>query len=233
MASSRTSGRWRKAGELEEERRLAYVGITRARQRLYLTRAVVRSAWGAPQHNPPSRFLAEIPGPPDRLAPARVSRRPAGATPRPPAGARRPGGLGRPGAATPARRPSGPAAVRPRRSRRWRRGTRCCTPRFGLGTVIATSGVGRRSAADVDFGSHGTEAAGRPARPDREAVDQVTLVSAVDVGAHPVAVGVEPVATGAVLVPEGAQVPQEAMTGQGVLDLAGQPRGRTRRGTRS
>ncbi|MDN5724545.1 MAG: UvrD-helicase domain-containing protein [Propionibacteriales bacterium] len=47
--------------ELQEERRLAYVGITRARQRLYLTRAVMRVAWGAPQHNPASRFLDEIP----------------------------------------------------------------------------------------------------------------------------------------------------------------------------
>jgi DNA helicase-2/ATP-dependent DNA helicase PcrA len=43
--------------ELEEERRLAYVGITRAQRRLYLSRAVVRSAWGAPQHYPASRFL--------------------------------------------------------------------------------------------------------------------------------------------------------------------------------
>jgi DNA helicase-2/ATP-dependent DNA helicase PcrA len=48
--------------ELEEERRLAYVGITRARQRLYLSRAVTRSAWGAPQYNPPSRFTDELPG---------------------------------------------------------------------------------------------------------------------------------------------------------------------------
>jgi DNA helicase-2/ATP-dependent DNA helicase PcrA len=47
--------------ELEEERRLAYVGITRARQRLYLSRAVTRSAWGQPQYNPPSRFLEELP----------------------------------------------------------------------------------------------------------------------------------------------------------------------------
>ena len=38
--------------ELAEERRLAYVGITRARQRLYLSRAAVRSAWGQPQYNP-------------------------------------------------------------------------------------------------------------------------------------------------------------------------------------
>ena len=47
--------------ELAEERRLVYVAITRARQRLYLTRAAVRSAWGAPQEMPPSRFLDDIP----------------------------------------------------------------------------------------------------------------------------------------------------------------------------
>lgn len=47
--------------ELEEERRLAYVGITRARQRLYLSRAITRSAWGQPAYNAPSRFLAELP----------------------------------------------------------------------------------------------------------------------------------------------------------------------------
>ena len=47
--------------ELEEERRLAYVGITRARQRLYLTNAWCRSLFGSTQYNPASRFLNEIP----------------------------------------------------------------------------------------------------------------------------------------------------------------------------
>jgi DNA helicase-2/ATP-dependent DNA helicase PcrA len=47
--------------ELEEERRLAYVGITRARQRLYLSRAMSRTAWGAPSRHDASRFLDEIP----------------------------------------------------------------------------------------------------------------------------------------------------------------------------
>ncbi len=47
--------------ELAEERRLAYVGITRARERLYMSRALSRSAWGAPMWNLPSRFLDEIP----------------------------------------------------------------------------------------------------------------------------------------------------------------------------
>jgi len=46
---------------LEEERRLAYVAITRARERLYLTHAHARSIYGATQHNPTSRFVAEIP----------------------------------------------------------------------------------------------------------------------------------------------------------------------------
>lgn len=47
--------------ELSEERRLAYVGITRAREQLYLTRAILRSSWGNPMTNPASRFLGEIP----------------------------------------------------------------------------------------------------------------------------------------------------------------------------
>lgn len=47
--------------ELEEERRLAYVGITRARERLYLTRSLTRGAWGQPQYYPASRFVDEIP----------------------------------------------------------------------------------------------------------------------------------------------------------------------------
>ncbi|MFD0630973.1 DNA helicase PcrA [Catenulispora yoronensis] len=46
--------------EMEEERRLAYVGITRARERLYVSRSVYRSAWGAPQYNPPSKFLGRF-----------------------------------------------------------------------------------------------------------------------------------------------------------------------------
>jgi DNA helicase II / ATP-dependent DNA helicase PcrA len=47
--------------ELEEERRLAYVGITRARERLYLTRAIARAWWGRPAYHKQSRFLTEIP----------------------------------------------------------------------------------------------------------------------------------------------------------------------------
>jgi DNA helicase-2/ATP-dependent DNA helicase PcrA len=48
--------------ELEEERRLMYVGVTRARERLYLTHAWSRTLFGTSSYNPPSRFLGEIPG---------------------------------------------------------------------------------------------------------------------------------------------------------------------------
>jgi ATP-dependent DNA helicase UvrD/PcrA len=50
------------AGDVEEERRLAYVGITRAKQKLYLTYARQRSLYGGSEWNLPSRFLDEIPG---------------------------------------------------------------------------------------------------------------------------------------------------------------------------
>ena len=63
--------------ELEEERRLCYVGVTRAKERLYISYAWCRSLWGETQYNPPSRFIGEIP---DQLvrasgAPARSQRR--------------------------------------------------------------------------------------------------------------------------------------------------------------
>jgi DNA helicase II / ATP-dependent DNA helicase PcrA len=50
------------AGEMEEERRLMYVGMTRAKEELYLTYAVERTLYGGRQHNPPSRFLSDIEG---------------------------------------------------------------------------------------------------------------------------------------------------------------------------
>ncbi|MCR6704140.1 MAG: DNA helicase PcrA [Cellulomonas sp.] len=47
--------------QLAEERRLAYVGLTRARERLYISRAAIRTAWGVPNEFPPSRFLGDLP----------------------------------------------------------------------------------------------------------------------------------------------------------------------------
>ncbi|MFZ6004013.1 MAG: UvrD-helicase domain-containing protein [Actinomycetota bacterium] len=58
--------------ELEEERRLAYVALTRAQERLYLTHAWSRTLYGGTQYNPPSRFLDEIP---ERLVEAIEQRR--------------------------------------------------------------------------------------------------------------------------------------------------------------
>ena len=47
--------------ELEEERRLCYVGVTRAKENLFLTNSKQRTTFGSTTHNPPSRFLQEIP----------------------------------------------------------------------------------------------------------------------------------------------------------------------------
>jgi DNA helicase-2/ATP-dependent DNA helicase PcrA len=119
--------------QLEEERRLAYVGITRARQRLYVSRATMRSSWGAPSYNPASRFLTEIPetlvewerseaagkGTP---AMASLSQRP---------GVRSPGNRAVPALST---------------------GDRVVHDAFGLGTVVTVDGAGEKAAATVDFG---------------------------------------------------------------------------------
>jgi DNA helicase-2/ATP-dependent DNA helicase PcrA len=130
--------------ELEEERRLAYVGITRAQRRLYVSRATVRSAWGAPQHNPASRFLDELP---DELVDWRrteadQTRWSGPVTTR--TVSRPMPGRGR-GAATERSIP----ALDP--------GDRVAHDAFGLGTVVAVDGVGERSVASVDFGSQGVK----------------------------------------------------------------------------
>jgi DNA helicase-2/ATP-dependent DNA helicase PcrA len=127
------------ARELEEERRLAYVGITRARERLHLSRAAVRSAWGAPQYNPPSRFLDEIPGElldwerelSGAAAVGRRDQRPAVATL-----------AARPGVRSPGNRPVIPLSA----------GDRVTHDTYGLGTVVRTLGEGDKTQAEVDFG---------------------------------------------------------------------------------
>jgi len=130
------------AQELEEERRLAYVGITRARQRLYLSRATVRSAWGQTAYNPASRFLDEIP---DELVEWQRRPEPAAATlargvsdGRGVAGARaKPGGVGL--------RPVPVLAP----------GDRVTHDSFGLGTVVAVSGTGDGARAEIEFRDEG------------------------------------------------------------------------------
>ncbi|MFD0125526.1 DNA helicase PcrA [Streptomyces virginiae] len=149
--------------ELEEERRLAYVGITRARERLYLTRSSMRSAWGTPSYNPPSRFLEEIPA--EYLQWKRT-----GATQKP-AGPMRSSGYGSSssgsGKATfgtspeaflsSSRTKSGPSGFATRRAAdkpviALVVGDRVTHDQFGLGTVMEVKGAGADAQATIDFG---------------------------------------------------------------------------------
>ncbi|MGH3097999.1 MAG: DNA helicase PcrA [Streptosporangiales bacterium] len=126
--------------ELEEERRLAYVGITRAQERLYISRAEVRSAFGSPSYNPPSRFLPELP---DKLVDWRR-----------PAGSGRPRDRGRrsePAGAALGQQP-GVRAVGNRPVPKLEPGDRINHDRFGLGEVIALSGTADKAQAKIDFG---------------------------------------------------------------------------------
>ncbi|MGX1908569.1 DNA helicase PcrA [Streptomyces phaeochromogenes] len=136
--------------ELEEERRLAYVGITRARERLYLTRSSMRSAWGQPSYNPPSRFLEEIPethlewkrtgslgpaasGPVSGVAASLSSSRSRSAASGASGFATRRGATDKPVVSL---------AV----------GDRVTHDQFGLGTVVGVKGTGANAEATVDFG---------------------------------------------------------------------------------
>lgn len=129
--------------ELSEERRLAYVGITRARQRLYLSRAKVRSSWGQPMLNPESRFLREIP---QELIDWRRTEAPASSFSAPVSGA---GGFGAP-RPSPARAAAGkrPLLV-------LEPGDRVTHDKYGLGRVEEVSGVGESAMSLIDFGSAG------------------------------------------------------------------------------
>jgi DNA helicase-2/ATP-dependent DNA helicase PcrA len=145
--------------ELEEERRLAYVGVTRARERLYLSRAVVRSAWGAPSHNPGSRFLDEMPvdlvdwrrteaaqtrwGRPDLSGSQRFGE---------------PTAAGRRNFSAAAVRADAAARAKPAREiPSLEPGDRVLHDAFGMGTVVALEGVAEKAVASIDFGSEGVK----------------------------------------------------------------------------
>ena len=136
--------------ELQEERRLAYVGITRARKRLYLSRSAVRTLFGKPAYNPASRFLAEVPA--ELIDWRRVGSEVANwasssaersASARAVVGAGTVFGSGR-----------GPAS---KELPMLKSGDRVLHATFGLGEVVASSGVGEQAKVDVDFGSAGVK----------------------------------------------------------------------------
>jgi DNA helicase-2/ATP-dependent DNA helicase PcrA len=123
--------------ELEEERRLAYVGITRAEQRLYLTRAMARNWWGRPSFHKQSRFLEEIP------ASLIEWRRDAAAAmsavmPAQERMARLPGTRSPGNRLVPSLSP----------------GDMVTHDKFGLGTVVSTDGYGDQAEAKIDFGAN-------------------------------------------------------------------------------
>jgi DNA helicase-2/ATP-dependent DNA helicase PcrA len=142
--------------ELEEERRLAYVGLTRAQERLYVSRAVVRSAWGAPSHNPASRFVDELP--PDLVEWRRTEveqtswSRPVMPVP----SSRR---------ADRQTRRFGTAAIRADAASKSQKrevpslapGDRVLHDSFGMGSVVTLEGSGPNAVASIDFGSGGVK----------------------------------------------------------------------------
>ncbi len=116
---------------LEEERRLAYVGITRAQERLYVSRSAVRSAWGTPSYNPPSRFLDEIP--PELVEWRRSESSFTGVPSRP--------------------RTASPSAKAARDVPTLTPGDKVNHDSFGLGTVLLVDGAGDKTKARIDFGA--------------------------------------------------------------------------------
>ena len=133
---SRTLG---EKDEVEEERRLAYVGLTRARKHLYISRAQYRSTWGAPNYNPPSRFLDEIPedviewrNESSTSVSASLIKRSRVATAPPP-------------------RATGKKISAIELSI----GERVSHDTFGVGTVVSVAGEGDKAEATINFGQYG------------------------------------------------------------------------------
>ena len=129
---SRTLG---EKDELEEERRLAYVGLTRAQERLYLTRAEYRSAWGSPNYNPASRFLEEIPEELIEWRQRSFTSKPKFSSTPPPR--------------------SNPTGKKSANTISLDVGDRVAHDTFGLGTVVKISGEGDRAEATINFGALG------------------------------------------------------------------------------
>ena len=124
--------------ELEEERRLAYVGLTRAQHRLYLSRSQYRTSWGAPTYNSESRFLSEIPT--ELIEWNEHSPAPT------------PKSFLRSSTFRPTPRATGKKAST---TMVLEVGDRVSHDTFGLGKVVSVYGEGDRAEATIDFGSSG------------------------------------------------------------------------------
>jgi DNA helicase-2/ATP-dependent DNA helicase PcrA len=151
------------ATELAEERRLAYVGITRAKARLYLSRSITRSAWGTPQYYPASRFLDEVPAELVQWSGA-IDREPFTGYP----DENRGGGQysdhgyrasGGQRSAARSSTTSGSSSFGMKKLEKavpsLQVGDRVTHDTFGLGTVVAMRGAAEKAQAEVDFGSLG------------------------------------------------------------------------------
>ncbi|WP_210367260.1 DNA helicase PcrA [Bacillus sp. REN3] len=130
--------------EMEEERRLAYVGITRAEEELFITNAQMRTLFGRTNINPESRFIKEIPA--ELIEDAAPK-------------AKRPSPFGdRPAASTP-RQPQRSAVVRPVSASNggaeisWKVGDKAQHGKWGTGTVVSVKGSGEGMELDIAFPS--------------------------------------------------------------------------------
>ena len=155
--------------DMEEERRLAYVGLTRARERLYLTRAQMRASWGAPQYFAASRFADEIPAELVEWSQAETTMASLRArTERRGSGGWSSMGYGgsqdredgntysRAGAVTSRRVPPSPPGGASG-DVGFEVGERVLHDKFGMGKVVGTEGTGRNAVVKVDFGSDGVK----------------------------------------------------------------------------
>lgn len=133
--------------ELEEERRLAYVGLTRAEQRLYLTHAQTRSIFGRTSYNPPSRFLQEIS--PDIIESVSKSQ----ATPPPFSLAGKPRRAAYTGPSVTTRKSS--LSSTGAASEEWRVGDKAAHKKWGVGMVVSVKGEGESTELDIAFPNDG------------------------------------------------------------------------------
>jgi DNA helicase-2/ATP-dependent DNA helicase PcrA len=133
--------------EMEEERRLAYVGITRAEQELFLTNAQMRTLFGRTNMNPVSRFISEIPADLlEDLKPAPKGRTSFGASARSGIATARntPASFGRPVSAPSA---TGGDEIG------WVVGDKASHKKWGVGTVVSVKGEGEGKELDIAFPS--------------------------------------------------------------------------------